>query len=192
MHFDKEGKPTPCPRRMSTMIGRRRTRPSATAMAACLALAFSLVATAESFVLPTRAMSQAQTGFMSSSISSSLTEDPAAATFPWRSLSRRGGRVREIVGGIRGGKSTPAGALSASSVDAVGAEVREVLGENEGVLSEEQRAMAATLVQLGQVGGIGRGWRESERCPLVVVLHGSMFYLSLVASLLFLSRMKSI
>ena len=124
-------------------------------MAACLALALSLVATARSFVLPARGMSQAQTCLMSSS-SSSSSSSPAAAAFPLRSLSHRGGRggVREIVGGIRGGKSEPAGALSASSVDAVGGEVLDVLGGNEGVLNEEQRAMAATLVQLGQVGGV--------------------------------------
>lgn len=143
------------------MTGRRRTRPTATAMAVCLALALSLMATAKSFVLPTRAVHQAQAGLMSS-----LDVDLAAAatcTFPRRSFGRRGGRTREVVGGIRGGNSGPVGALSASSVDAVGGEVLDVLGGNEGVLSEEQRAMAATLVQLGQVSGGGELWeRESE------------------------------
>ena len=59
--------------------------------------------------------------------------------------------MQEIVWVIRGGDSEPAGALSASSVDAVGGDLRDALGGNEGVLNEEQRAMAATLVELGQV-----------------------------------------
>lgn len=59
--------------------------------------------------------------------------------------------MQEIVGVIRGGDSGRAGTLSASSVDAVGGDVRDALGGNEGVLNEEQRAMAATLLQLGQV-----------------------------------------
>lgn len=140
--------------RIMCMIGQRRMRPSATAMAACLALALSLVATAKAFVLPARAMNQAQTGLMSSSCSSSggsLGGDSAAAGLPRRSLSRRGGRMREVVGVIRGGNSGPAGPLSASSLDAVASEMRDVLGGNEGVLNEEQRAMATTLVVLGQV-----------------------------------------
>eukprot|EP00752_Nemacystus_decipiens_P003634 g3349.t1 len=100
-------------------------------------------------------MSQAHTaGLMSSGTSS------AAPTFPWRSLSRRGGRTQGIVGVIRGGECGPAGSLSASSIGAVGGDVRNALGGNEGVLNEEQRAMAATLVQLGQ-GHIFEGWPEA-------------------------------
>ena len=137
--------PLPPPQFFACIMIGRRMRPSATAMGACLALALSLAATAQSFVLPTRAMNQAQTGLMCSGSSS------AAATSPWLSLSRRGGRMQEIVGVIRGGDSGRAGPLSASSVDAVGGDVRDALGGNEGVLNAEQRAMAATLLQLGQV-----------------------------------------
>lgn len=130
---------------------------SATAMVACLAMALSLVATAKSFVLPTRAMNQAQTGLMSNRGNPSRGRDSTATVFPERSLSRHVGRMREIVGITRGGNSGPVGALSASSVDAVGGEVCGVLGGNEGVLNEQQRKMAATLVELGQVGGYELG-----------------------------------
>lgn len=79
--------------------------------------------------------------------------------------------MRGVVEGIRGGKSGSAvGAVSASAVDDavnVGGEVVDVLGNNGGILSDEQRAMAATLLELGQVGGGFGGSEGGERDGVV-------------------------
>ena len=42
-------------------------------------------------------------------------------------------------------------ATAVGAVPAIGGDLVAILGENKGVLSEEQERMAATLVKLGQV-----------------------------------------
>lgn len=123
----------------------RARRLAGTTMASILTAALFLSVMVDSFVVQTRANSQPRPDRMSSS-SSSL----AAAATAARSCG--GGQLRRVVEGVRGGKSGAGGALSASAVDAgVPGELVDVLGDNAGVLSAEQRTMAATLVQLGQV-----------------------------------------
>lgn len=130
-----------------------------TTMASLLAAALLLSVMVDSFVVQTRANSQPRPDRMSSSSSRGSRSSLAAAATAARSCCGSsnaracgGGRLRRVVEGVRGGTSGAGGALSAAAVDAaVPGELVDVLGDNAGVLSEEQRTMAATLVQLGQV-----------------------------------------
>lgn len=148
---------------------------SAATMAAISTLTAFLLASADAFFFLPRAMN-APYGLMSSSggsssgaIKSSIVEESSPSARSHRSSVHGGrgsvGEVRKFLEGVRGGINGGEGkALSASAVDAVGGEVVDVLGPNKGVLSEEQQAMAATLVELGQVGLPQGAQSESECC----------------------------
>ncbi|CAM9307727.1 unnamed protein product [Pylaiella littoralis] len=140
-------------------------------MAACIVVFFCLLTSVDSFVVPARGMSRAHNGLMNSSCSrssrvsagTSASAAPSLAQPRTSSSIQRGRGMRGVVEGIRGGKSGSAvGAVSASAVDDavnVGGEVVDVLGNNRGILNDEQRAMAATLLELGQQH-LFEGWPE--------------------------------
>lgn len=132
----------------------RARRLTGTAMVSFLTAALFLSVMVDSFVVQTRANSQPRPDRMSSSSSLAAAAAATAARSCGNSNARErgGGQLRRVVDGVRGGESGAGGALSASAVDAaVPGELVDVLGDNAGVLSAEQRTMAATLVQLGQV-----------------------------------------
>lgn len=135
---------------VSTRSSCRPVRRSTMATASGIAVALCLVAAAESFIVPARAMPVARrlkTSSPTGSISASI--DPAGSC---HSFSIRGGGT--LKPGSTGRKALD---CMAAAVDRAASTVGDVglLGANEGVLSEEQKRMASTLLELGQVWGVG-------------------------------------
>lgn len=127
---------------------RRSKRPvgSATAsMAAGLVATLCLIAAGDSFVVPVRAMHTAHNSPVKPSSDNGVTGPEG----------RQGSR-REVVDASGGGmrKSSAGGNVcgmaSAAASEGAVADV-DVLGDNEGVLDVDQRKMARTLLELGQV-----------------------------------------
>lgn len=132
---------------VSTRSSCQPVRRSAMATASGIAVALCLVAAAESFIVPTRAMPVAR-GLKTSSPSGSISASIESAR-SCRSLSTRGGGTLKPGSSGRKALNCMAAAVDGAA-STVGGDVG-VLGANEGVLSEEQRRMASTLLELGQV-----------------------------------------
>lgn len=129
-----------------------RTITAATAMSR-LAIALCFAVVADSFCVPARAMGSAH------ALTTGATGVAGGgAPVPRGSCSGFFGRV----GGarkIRGGCAEAGGAAAASAGAAAVGDV-DVLGLNDGVLSAEQRSMAETLLELGQVSVSRRVWER--------------------------------
>lgn len=107
------------------------------------AMVLSLAGLADSFIVPVRAAHLPQ-GIMSSP---GRGNTAAGAEEFCHAFSSRGGAARNVGNGA--GKT--ASSLQEASASAVGGNVVDALGANEGILNEEQRGMAATLLELHQV-----------------------------------------
>lgn len=123
----------------------RPARRSAISIASGIAVLLCLVAAAESFIVPARAMPVAN-GLKTSSSAGSIS---AAIESPGNcdsSIPRAGGATLKP-GSVRRREW----GCMAAAVDGIASTVVGVLGPNQGVLTEEQRKMASTLLDLGQV-----------------------------------------